>query len=334
MAGFGDGLADWEAIMEDAITPAACEELAEKGFCFRDGALPEGSARQLHAEASQHVPWTPHTFRFGASKEHPIMFKKPQIFEADMHNPALVEAPIPGFRGLFDSAAVGKALAARLPQLGLAKDTSGITLKIQRNQGGGGCFPHHYDNPGPPNRRAVTALFYLNPEWADGDGGELELQPLFGPPVSLAPLMGRLVLFRSDVILHRVRPSRAVRHCFTVWVDGSKVNGPDDVNLKAKHLEMRDSPLAAATLFRQSPLQRVISRALYAEEYEDSLRACMAEPAGVGEMEQRAAKAMLAEHSARVKALRDNPQLASFIDKLRAFKRSPEAEAEFGVHGP
>lgn len=41
----------------------------------------------------------------------------------------------------------------------------GRALKVQRNGGGGACFPFHYDNPGRPNKRRLTCLLYLNPEW-------------------------------------------------------------------------------------------------------------------------------------------------------------------------
>lgn len=42
--------------------------------------------------------------------------------------------------------------------LGLAKGTKAVTVKLQYNDGGGGCFPLHYDNPGRPNNRVVTCL--------------------------------------------------------------------------------------------------------------------------------------------------------------------------------
>ena len=51
-------------------------------------------------------------------------------------------------------------------------------------EGGGGCFPLHYDNAGPPSKRRLTCLVYLNPGWADGDGGELQLAPWLRPPVA------------------------------------------------------------------------------------------------------------------------------------------------------
>ena len=57
---------------------------------------------------------------------------------------------------------------------------------MQRNDGTGGCFPTHYDNPGPPSKRA-TCILYLNPHWRTGDGGELDLVPFCATPTHVAP---------------------------------------------------------------------------------------------------------------------------------------------------
>ena len=136
---------------------------------------------------------------------------------------------------------------------------------MQCNEGGG-CFPLHYDNAGPPSKRRLTALFYLNPRWTPLDGGELELCPWLSPPVRVPPLHGRLVLFLSDVVLHRVLPSKARRYCFTVWIDGANTNDPSSLRLDPKA-----SPCAA---LRMDPAQRILSRAVYAEEYAASIREC------------------------------------------------------------
>lgn len=66
----------------------------------------------------------------------------------------------------------------------------GFTLSLA---GSGGCFPLHYDNPGPPNKRALTCLLYLNPDWNEGDGGEVCLRPFLGKEKAIAPLLDRLV---------------------------------------------------------------------------------------------------------------------------------------------
>ena len=32
----------------------------------------------------------------------------------------------------------------------------GVTVKIQCNEGSGGCFPMHFDNAGPPSKRKLS----------------------------------------------------------------------------------------------------------------------------------------------------------------------------------
>jgi hypothetical protein len=324
---------DWDSIVSEMITPEFCHELLQNDFAMRDAAF-LGVAERLRSEAHElyeNGGMKEHTFQFGGNRMHadgrPILFRKPHIYEADMHDPGLAEADIRAFRGLFHSGALPQAFAKLLPELRLVCDTRGVTIKLQKNNGNGGSFAHHYDNPGPPNKRALTCLLYLNESWKEGDGGELELQPMFKAPVVVAPTMAKFVVFRSDRVLHRVRPAVAPRLCFTVWIDGEAVNGPDQVNLKAKHIDLSAKSTThntaiekvheRAAFLAKSPLQRVLSRALYANEYEASLRECMLEPQGVGPLEVQAANAMLVEHAARVKALRANPALAAFIDSLQ-----------------
>jgi len=328
---------DWDSLMSEVIDQKLCEELLQNDFVVREAVFMTAAcrfrdeARQLYEDGGMKE----HTFRFGGSRSQadgrPVIFRKPHIYEADMHDPSLAGAPIGAFRGFFNSGALPRALSAHLPQLGLVCDSQGVTLKLQKNNGKGGAFAHHYDNPGPPNKRALTCLLYLNDGWEEGDGGELELQPLFKPPIVLSPTLGKFVVFRSDRVLHRVKPARAPRLCFTVWVDGTTVNEPDEVHLKAKHIDTTGGTAGGTTggttivreraeFLARSPLQRVLSRAIYASEYEASLRECMLEPQGVEHSGLQAANAMLAEHSAHVKALRTNPALASFIRTMETHK--------------
>ncbi|KAK2078875.1 hypothetical protein QBZ16_002565 [Prototheca wickerhamii] len=79
------------------------------------------------------------------------------------------------------------------------------SIKAQRNTGG--CFPVHTDSDVGVDGRAVTALVYLNPEWAPQDGGQLRLYPWPMPPVDVAPLNDRMVLFASKTLLHSAGPS-------------------------------------------------------------------------------------------------------------------------------
>jgi len=146
-------------------------------------------------------------------------------------------------------------------------------IKVQLNTGGG-SFPWHYDNPGPPNRRKLTVVMYLNPNYSEGDGGEIVLCPFLSKSIVIPPLHRRAVFFYSDRILHRVLPSKVKRVCFTMWFNGSDVNTKEDVVLSKEHLKF-SSYDDAQCFFTKSPLQRVISRAVYADEYLESLLQCI-----------------------------------------------------------
>lgn len=146
-------------------------------------------------------------------------------------------------------------------------------IKVQLNTGGG-SFPWHYDNPGPPNNRKLTVVLYLNSSWLEGDGGEIVLCPFLSKSIVIPPLHRRAVFFYSDRILHRVLPSKVKRVCFTMWFNGSDVNTKEDVVLSKEHLKF-SSYDDAQCFFTKSPLQRVISRAVYADEYLESLLQCI-----------------------------------------------------------
>ncbi|KAF5842296.1 2OG-Fe(II) oxygenase superfamily-domain-containing protein [Dunaliella salina] len=102
-------------------------------------------------------------------------------------------------------------------------------IKLQYNEGEGGCFPLHIDSDPTVDTRVVTAIFYLNPSWQPHNGGLLQLYRWPFPPVSIEPLHGRLVLFPSQRMIHRVTPYNIQgphgegqgRCCFTIWMSQS-----------------------------------------------------------------------------------------------------------------
>ena len=75
--------------------------------------------------------------------------------------------------------------------------------------GDGSCFPLHYDSDETVDNRRITAILYLNPDWQQGDGGELKLYPWPHEPVTVEPLHNRLLLFSTCRMLHRSTPSLA-----------------------------------------------------------------------------------------------------------------------------
>jgi len=90
------------------------------------------------------------------------------------------------------------------------------------------CHKDSYD--GEDNQRVLTVLLYLNPNWQPGDGGELRIFGTLqeagrrtldkGSYVDIAPLCGRLVMFRSRDVWHAVREPREKRWALTLWVMG------------------------------------------------------------------------------------------------------------------
>eukprot|EP00293_Proteomonas_sulcata_P015422 CAMPEP_0184312542 /NCGR_PEP_ID=MMETSP1049-20130417/50660_1 /TAXON_ID=77928 /ORGANISM="Proteomonas sulcata, Strain CCMP704" /LENGTH=215 /DNA_ID=CAMNT_0026628777 /DNA_START=859 /DNA_END=1503 /DNA_ORIENTATION=+ len=214
-----------------------------------------------------------------------------------------MRSKVPTLESLFHSDALVNALQKKLPELKLLSGTKARTLKVQMNKGNGGCFPLHYDNPGRPNMRKLTCLLYLNSDWKEGDGGELQIVPFLSDPVKIHPLMDRMVIFRSDLLLHKVFPSVAERFCLTIWIDAEQgaVNTDDDVLLKISKSEVEDDLEGLVAKMRISPMQRAVSRAVYRDEYETSLRDCMKGAEGC--------KEMLQSHQLHIQAVKSNPGL-------------------------
>ena len=307
-----------------ALPAATVVQLRSDGFVVVDNFLGDSWATALRTELAwlaERKLMKPHTFQFG-----PAQFRKPHIFEMDLHNQQVREQ-LCEFAEFFEQQNLAAAINKHAPELALISGATAATIKLQLNTGGGGCFPHHYDNAGRPNKRQITCLIYLNPNWQSGDGGELELLPFLRPAVRIPPLMDRAVLFLSDRVLHRVLPSIASRMCFTIWIDGGNVNGDDVVGLSARHLRCVDdngdddanSEAGSRYTLQElcaSPVQRAVSRSVYADEYETSLNECMRGAAGAAEMQ--------AAHQAHLQQQLSHSALAPFIHELR--RRKPPAE--------
>ena len=81
----------------------------------------------------------------------------------------------------------------------------------------GARYTRHIDRLAGSDVRVLSAVLYLNEEWKDEDGGQLRLHLRDGGSRDVAPLGGRLVVFRSEQFEHEVLPSRRERTSFTGW---------------------------------------------------------------------------------------------------------------------
>ena len=284
------------------------QTLLSEGYAVIDDALPARTASMLIAEMrTLHKAGglRQHRFAVRGSNGQAVLYTKPRIFEAEIEDEA-VKQLAPQFRAHLTELSQGLQATASgaFPALSLSTGTSAVSIKLQANEGG--SFPYHYDNAGPPSKRRLTALFYLNPGWQESHGGELVLLPWLRSPISVPPLHNRLVLFLSDAVLHAVRPKRGgePRFCFTFWLDGTSTNAPSDLRLDSR------TPCEELHLH---PAQRLLSRATYAEEYAASIRDCFVETPDQ-------MRAMLSSHDAMIASAMASAAFASLVGKARQKK--------------
>lgn len=208
------------------VTPATAASLQSRGWALVDGVFGDSTAEALRAEvlalhsAGHTKPNATLLVKDGVTQR----LEKRGIHEAEMHTlSASGAATAPLLSQLAKDRSLITLLTVYLSSAALRQDTLvGQVLKAQVNSGAGACFPTHCDSEETLDSRRVTALFYLNPGWQAGQGGELVLYPAepesLGSRVVVAPRADRLVLFASHRMLHRVLPSAVQRCMFTLWL--------------------------------------------------------------------------------------------------------------------
>ncbi|MGA4633167.1 2OG-Fe(II) oxygenase [Pseudomonas solani] len=81
----------------------------------------------------------------------------------------------------------------------------------------GAFYQKHLDRFRDDDRRAVSAVLYLNPDWQPGEGGELRLYLADGATHDVLPEAGTLVVFLSSDLPHEVLPASRERLSLTGW---------------------------------------------------------------------------------------------------------------------
>ena len=85
------------------------------------------------------------------------------------------------------------------------------------------CYPvgfgyqWHSDNPAGRDERVISAVFYLNDDWSDSDGGALEIVDKHGVHYNVMPVANRLVIFDSD-LQHQVQIAHRQRYSIATWM--------------------------------------------------------------------------------------------------------------------
>lgn len=78
-------------------------------------------------------------------------------------------------------------------------------------------YDWHSDNPKGRDERVVSAVFYLNDEWHDDDGGHIVLIDKSGTTQQLTPKGNRLVVFDSN-LRHKVATTYKDRFSIATWL--------------------------------------------------------------------------------------------------------------------
>ena len=85
------------------------------------------------------------------------------------------------------------------------------------------CYPPgfgykwHSDNPAGRDERVISAVFYLNDDWEEIDGGAVEIVDNHGVHHEVMPLANRLIIFNSD-LQHQVQTAHRQRYSIATWM--------------------------------------------------------------------------------------------------------------------
>ncbi|MFC0821135.1 2OG-Fe(II) oxygenase [Moraxella marmotae] len=85
------------------------------------------------------------------------------------------------------------------------------------------CYPAgfgyqwHVDNRQGHDERVISAVFYLNDDWQDSDGGEILVIDKTGEQQTLMPKANRLVIFDSN-LRHQVNITHRRRFSIATWL--------------------------------------------------------------------------------------------------------------------
>ncbi|OAV01039.1 SM-20-related protein [Moraxella catarrhalis] len=94
---------------------------------------------------------------------------------------------------------------------------------IRRSEAHYACYPAgfgyqwHVDNPKGRDERVISAVFYLNDDWSDTDGGEILVIDKMGKQQTLQPKANRLVIFDSN-LRHQVNITHRYRFSIATWM--------------------------------------------------------------------------------------------------------------------
>ncbi|KAJ0396745.1 hypothetical protein P43SY_009700 [Pythium insidiosum] len=220
---------------DDGVRDAIKQGLQHDGFSIIHGFAGDDVARQMRAEAERLFE-EGYMFPSKSTDEQGREMVKPNVFatELDGHEWELAPTILDYTRSVVLQAPI--VLNFLFPHLKMSQRTYGTKLAV--SLGGGSKYPKHCDNSGLPDQRKVTMVYYLNPDWAPRQGGELRLFTRDGGVKVVPPKADTLALFWSDQVVHDVLPTVSDpaaadqrRYALTLWLvtdNLSEIVNPND----------------------------------------------------------------------------------------------------------
>eukprot|EP00501_MAST-03F_sp_TOSAG23-6_P002273 GSMAST32.ASY1.ANO1.2373.1 assembled CDS len=205
-----------------SLTPKVYTNLQRQGYAVVDNCIDINHVNILRKEINQlkqrnalHLNSTRMVTQCGENNH----LQKDKIWELDLFNDELLDCE--NLAALNSETCLIEHLSQNLftshNKIQTTQRLNLQTAKVQFNEGAGGCFPWHFDTDPLIDSRRITAILYLNHEWDVKHGGQLCLSPWPEPTIKIDPVGGRIVLFSSADIVHRVLPSSVSRYCLTLW---------------------------------------------------------------------------------------------------------------------
>lgn len=193
--------------MDAALIDAAIDALATEGWCVLEGVLPEEATAALAREcAALHASGDLAAARIGREKvasalrgDHTRWFDMDAPTSAQRPYVEMLETLRVAFnRGLMLGLVEGEAHYAVYPP--------------------GARYARHLDQPHQLEARVISAVYYLNADWREADGGALRLYLDDGSHRDVLPHTGRMVLFLSARFEHEVLPATRERMSIACWM--------------------------------------------------------------------------------------------------------------------
>jgi SM-20-related protein len=193
---------------DEALFARIAQDLEQQGYSICPAALPEELATALHhhQQAMDAEKYTDAGIGRGDDYLHNEFVRKDEICWISGESPA-------GQQWLDWTGALQRFLNRRL-FLGLFSFESHFA-----HYRPGDYYKRHYDAFRGQANRVLSVVTYLNPAWANEDGGELVLykDDHDKEGIRVVPLMGTLVVFLSEEFPHEVLPATRDRHSIAGW---------------------------------------------------------------------------------------------------------------------